>query len=188
MRDVENAEAPGGEAAHQVAQGGHLVFGERGRGLVHHEDADVGGERLRHLDDLLPRDGEFADGRSRADADGAEVVEQPGGPPFHRRPVDEAEALRLPAEEDVLGHGAVRQECQLLVDDADARRLGLRRVAERPGHAVDFDAPAVGSVLAAEQFHESRLAGAVLADDGVDLTGEQIERDVMENSVAEEAL
>ena len=47
--------------------------------------------------------------------------------------------------------------------------------------AVDLDAPAVGRVHPGEQLDQRGLAGAVLADDGDDRAGGQVEADVVEH-------
>ena len=53
----------------------------------------------------------------------------------------------------------------------DAPLLRLARVAEADFFAVEEDRPGVGLIGAGEDLHQGALAGAVLADDGMDLTG-----------------
>lgn len=57
------------------------------------------------------------------------------------------------------------------MNDDDAERLGIIDVAELPLLAVIDDAAVVVAVGidAAQHFHQGRLAGAVLADQGMDL-------------------
>ena len=77
---------------------------------------------------------------------------------------------------------------QFLIDHADAAGLGVGRRAEahdlaraartRPRRALD----------AAEDFHQRALAGAVLAEQPVDLAGQQLEIDPAERDGAAEPL
>ena len=118
----------------------------------------------------------------------ADLLEQRRRLALHRAAVDDAARGRLAAEEHVLGHRAVGQQVELLVDDPDAGGLRRVRVAERDLLAVDADRPVVGRVDAGEHLHQRRLAGAVLADDRVDLAGAQVEVDAVQHLDADEAL
>ena len=86
-------------------------------------------------------------------------------------PVDDAEPGRLVAEEHVLGDRQERHERQFLVDDDDPEVLGLGDVAERHRLALVEDVARVGPVRVdtRQHFHQRRLAGTVLAADGMDL-------------------
>ncbi len=89
---------------------------------------------------------------------------------MRRAPVDAAPpGGRLVAEDDVLGHGAERDEVQLLVDRGDAAGLRLAGACERDSAAVEGDRPLVARVDAGEDLDERRLSGAVLADEAVHL-------------------
>jgi hypothetical protein len=102
--------------------------------------------------------------------------------------VDEAEAVGLAAEVDVLGDVAVRQQVELLVDDADAGALGIERVRERDAASEQRDLALVGVVRAAEDLHQRRLAGAVLADQRVHLADAAVEVDAVDRGDGAEAL
>ena len=111
--------------------------------------------------------------RPRAGRRGSMCDAEPGeerlGLGVHRRPVDAATgAERLAAHEDVLGDRQVGEERRLLVDDRDARGLGLRGRAEVDRLAVEQQLAAVAAVHAGDDLDQRRLAGAVLADEGVD--------------------
>ena len=82
------------------------------------------------------------------------------------------QARGLLVGEQVGQDGALREEAQLLVDDADARAAGILRRARSVTAAPDTHiVPRSGSDRAGEDLHERGLAGAVLAHDGVDGAG-----------------
>ena len=107
----------------------------------------------------------------------------------HPAEVDEAEPVRgLAAEEDVAGHAHQRDEVDLLVDRGDPGLLGLERAGEGTGSPAEPQFALVGPVHAGQDLDEGRLAGAVLADERVHLTGAQGEGDVVEGEDAGERL
>jgi ABC-type sugar transport system ATPase subunit len=107
---------------------------------------------------------------------------------LHRTGVDEPESSRLAADIEILRHRQVRQEIHLLVDGADAQLLGVHGVAHRHGFAVKFDGPAVGLVDAGQHLDQRRLAGAVLAEQGMDFALAHREVDTVKSFQAEKAL
>ena len=74
----------------------------------------------------------------------------------------------LAAEDDVLPHREVVGQHEVLEDHADAGLDGVGRRAEVALPPFDDDRALVGPVGAVERLHQRRLAGPVLADDGVD--------------------
>src|SRR5260370_25724607 len=70
---------------------------------------------------------------------------------------------------------------------ADTERCDrvLRQVEQRP--ALELDAAAVGMVESAQTVEERRLAGAVGTDEAADLTGGDLEGDVVQRDDAAEA-
>ena len=90
---------------------------------------------------------------------------------------------------DVLRDGALGQQVELLVDDADAGPLGVARAAERPRlRRRTRRVPSSGRVHAGDDLHQGGLAGAVLTDDGVHLARPHVEVDAVEDAYAEERL
>ena len=73
------------------------------------------------------------------------------------------------SDDDVLRDGQVRKHIELLVDDADAQALRVEGARDGSGLAVDGDGTAVRSDGAREDLGERALAGAVFADQRVDL-------------------
>ena len=68
---------------------------------------------------------------------------------------------------------------EVLVHHADARRERGARVAGRQRRAHDLDGARVGDVVAEEDVHQRRLAGAVLAEERDDLALAQGEADAV---------
>ena len=135
-------------------------------------------ERLEDLDALLGADGEVLHERVRVDRElealreladallGLVVVEQ------------QTVACRLLAEHDVLGDRHDRNEHEVLVDHPDPAARSRRSASSiRTGFALDDDLALVRRVEAVEDVHQRRLAGAVLAEEGVHLAGKQVEVD-----------
>ena len=103
--------------------------------------------------------------------------------------VDQATgATWLVTEEDVLGDGEGRDEAELLEDHADAEGSGVVGRADLDRRAVDRDLPFVRRVDPLQDLHQGRLAGAVAADQGVDLALAQVEIDPVQDADAGEAL
>ena len=158
----------------------HLVGRERGSRFVEDEHPSLDRQRLRDLDQLLVGHRQAADGRVDVELH-LELIEQGLGRAPRGTPVDRAEATgRGVADEDVLGDRQVREEPRLLVDDCDPQRASVRRAGDLHRFTVEPDRPAVGLMDAGEDLDQRALAGAVLADQRVDFTGKEVERDVVE--------
>jgi hypothetical protein len=104
--------------------------------------------------------------------------------------IDEAESGHLVPEEDVLGDGELRDDCQFLVHDDDALCLALCERSELHVPSIECDRPLERAVRmhAAEDLHERRLPRAVLAADRMDLTASHLERNVIQRRHAAESL
>ena len=80
VRDVDDGHALGGQPLDRGEERVDLAGGERGRGLVHDQQARVAVERLRHLDHLLLGDTQRRDGTPGVDAH-ARAPRAAGAPP-----------------------------------------------------------------------------------------------------------
>src|SRR5579871_4021462 len=76
----------------------------------------------------------------------------------------------------------------MLVDHADAKRLGVARVADGDFLAVDPQLSAIGDVEAHDALDEGRLARAVLTEKGVKRAHRDRHRHVLECAQGAEAL
>ena len=81
--------------------------------------------------------------------------------------------------------GTRRSSCGMVTMPAAIASCGLAKVA---APAVDQDNAAVGTMHAAKDANERRLAGAVLADDGVDFADGDVEVDAGERHGGAEML
>ena len=105
----------------------------------------------------------------------------------HPRPVDE-QVLVAVGDEDVLGDVEVREDEGLLVDRGETVGLRLLGVREVNRSALHPDLALVALLDAGQDLDEGRLAGAVLADEGVDLARVERKGHVLERLRHVEAL
>ncbi len=99
-----------------------------------------------------------------------------------------ADRRRL-AEKDVLRHVELRHEAQLLADEADAERQRMARPLD-PDRAepVDLDRACVGRHDSEHHLHQGRLAGAVLAQERMDLAAASVRSTPVQHADAAEGL
>ncbi len=96
-----------------------------------------------------------------------------------RGPVHARErAAGLDAQREVLGDRQIGEERRVLMDGDHAQPSRLDRREAVDGLAVDDDGAAVGRGRAGEDPHQRGLAGAVFADERVDLARAHVERGV----------
>ena len=168
------------QLAHHAEELFGLVRVEARRRLVEDEDPrrrDV--KRPADRRHLLDRDRIGAQGLRHVDLD-VEVVEDPGGPAVHRPPIDPTPAPRRAPDQDVLGHRKVRAEIDLLVDGADPDGLGVLGGSDVDVLPVEGDGAGIRPLDAGQDLDQRGLAGAVLADEGVDLAWCQVEVHALE--------
>src|SRR5581483_8239396 len=170
VRDVDDRDAVAPKLADDLEQAVGLDARQGRRRLVHHDQPRVADERAQDLDLLLVGHAQRLDARRRrrleADARG-ELPE----PRALVAAVEEPAAARFGAEEDVVENGHRRRERELLVDQRDPMPDRVARRAEAHRTPVDDDLARVGRHSAGDDLPERRLAGAVLADERVDLAG-----------------
>ena len=160
---------------------------EQGGRLVHDQDAGLPVERLGDLDELLLGNRQRRDLGIDRELD-TQRVEDLARPGLDRRPVHGPSLGGQVAEEDVLGDGEVAGEVELLVDGRDAQRLGVVRAADLDGLSLEQDLPLVLAVRTREDLDQGRLAGAILAEEGVDLALLDRQLDAFERPDAGERL
>src|SRR5262245_33355792 len=143
---------------------------ERRRGFVQDEQLRLDRQRLRDLDDLAFGQAEVFDRRVGRYLQ-LELIEQFLRPGVQLAPIDQAERAeppRLAPDEDVFGDRQVRRQAQFLMHEADAERLGLRRVLRIDLAPVEADLAAVLPHDSGEDLHQRGFARAVFANQGMD--------------------
>ena len=187
MGDVDDADAAGRDLAHHDEQPLDLGGGERRRRLVHDEDLRSVGERLGDGDDLPSPDRQLAHGLVDADV-GADDADSRQRLLAHGRAVEHAAARELPPKKQIGGDVEARHEVELLEDGGDARGLRGARIVEANGPPLQKHFASVRSEDAGEDVHERRLAGAVLAEEGMNLAALEVEIDAAQSLHAAEML
>ena len=186
MRDVDDADAARGDLAHDLEQPFDFGRGQRRGRLVHDEDARGIGQRLGDGDDLAPADRQFADRLIDVDvdADGLEPLRA---------------ARRIAARSSTPARVSSRPRKRLAVTSRPGTRssswkivatpaaCAARGSAKRTG-AVDQHLAGVRLDHAREHVHQRRLAGAVLAEQRMDLAAVEIEVDAAQRLDAAETL
>ena len=187
VADEEHRDALGSELPQRRKQLVDLLGHEHRCGLVEDQDASAAVENLQDLDPLAVADAEIADqglGLHVEPVDSAELGDAVGRLPE----VDPQQGPRLVTEDHVLLDGQIVREHEVLMHHADADRDRITRRLEALLDASDGDRALVRSLLAVEDLHERRLAGAVLAHDRVDRTGGDREVDAVIGHHAGKAL
>ena len=106
-----------------------------------------------------------------------------------RAPIDEARASRWRlAKKDVLGYRQLWNQVELLIDHPDAERQRIARALDIHSVAVDSNLAAVFAVRTAEDLHQRRFAGSVLAEQHVHFAGVQRQVDAVERDDAGKCL
>jgi hypothetical protein len=178
--------ATGGERPHRGEKAHSLLVGEDRRRLVEDEDA---GARQQHLDDLDPlplRNRQFVDAAAGIDRK-AEL-----GGLGRDLSLDLAKTRReTPApigEQHVFGDGERLHQLEFLVHHSDAASHRIARAGEHDLFAVNEEPPGLRGVEAGGHVHQRRFAGAVLAQERVDLAGVGREIGVVEGKKSVERL
>ncbi len=185
VRDVDNAHSALAQPPDHRKQLVNLAVGQGGRGLVHDQHLGVDGERLGHLDHLLLGHTEVGH-----DAGGVHVhIERVQHLPalvLHRLVVHH-EAKRwlssgIAAQVDVLSDVEVRYQVELLVNGADAELLGMSRTVDAYLLTLDLDLARIRHISASQHLHERGLAGTVLTQQDVHLSGEEVKAHVLKGA------
>ena len=162
MRDVNDADAAAAEVPHDLEQRFRLLGRQAGRGFVHDQQPRVDRQGFGDLDQLLLADGQVADQRAGRDIESH--APQHGGRFAADRPaVQNAQAVRFPAQEDVRPNVQVVGQIQFLVNQSNpARRRGPHRI-QMQGLAVEQQLARIRRQDAGQDLHQRALARPVLA-------------------------
>ncbi len=163
-----------------------LVGRQHARRLVEDQDAPPEEELLEDLDFLLLARGQRANRSIEVDPKRHLAQKR-----LHRLtldvPADHGGQIVL-AEDEVLGHGHARHQREMLVHHAEPEAVSVARPGDVVLLAIDQHVSGVGAVVAHHALHERALPRPVLAEDRVEGTRREPERDVIERGQRSEAL
>ena len=174
VRDVEDRTTFAGQPAQRLEQDGHFLRRQdRGR-LVHDDQTRVLQQAAHDLNPLALADGEIADHAVRVQLQAVAA-----------RDVDDTAAqvalrqLRRDAERNILGDAQGFEQREMLEDHADAFGPCLRGPVRGKGPTAQRHRAGVGPQDAVDNLHQGGFAGAVFAQQGMDLALADVERDVI---------
>ncbi len=183
MRHDHHGAARIRHAAQRRVERLRLSRGQGRRGLVEDDDTGVAREGAHDLEVLPVADAEALDGGVPVDG-GSDRARHRVRPGPRSRAIQPAERLHgLRAEHHVLERGQRRREREVLLHHAHGAPEGPGERRPKGAHRA-----LVGWEQSRGDPEQRRLAGAVLADDGVDLPDLERQRDVVDGEHRAEAL
>ena len=178
-----------GEPSRELEQPLRLARRQCRRGLVENEDAGLLRQPLGDLDDLAFGKAESAQFLAGIERRKAIAREERLGPAAHLAPVDGAQKrARLPPEPDVALDRQVGNGRKLLEDRDDTAGAGGVGIGGAVVLAIQSDPPLVLAEDPGQDLDERALAGAVLAEQCVHLSGRCGEAGLVQRDDAAEPL
>ena len=163
-----------------------MVCNGSGR-LIENKDPGGEGDRPGDLDKLDLRRTQVRESFSRRDRKGERRQYVPGSC-VQMTEIDDTKPRRFfVPEKNVFRHRHVRHKIRLLVDRADPLSLRIQRRVECLRSARQKNRPRIPAQHAGKNAHEGRLAGPVLAHDGMDLPLHHAEADIIKSNRSAEA-
>ena len=181
--DEDDAETPRLEIGEDREETIDLCRIQARRRLVENQNLAGNIDGPGDRDDLANRDGIGRQKRRNVDRQ-AVALKDLARAPVDGAAVDEAEALGLATEKQIFRNGEVRQEIDLLIDRADAERLGMHDVAGIDRRAIEAHLPAIPAIGTGQNLDEGGFPRPVLAEQSVDLAGTEIEIDLVQRGHA----
>ena len=168
VADEHHGAALVAQTAQQVDQLGHLVGSQRGGGLVEDQHLGTAVEGLEDLHPLAGPHGQVSDPAAGVDAEavaGGQLGDVGRSPVEVEQP---AAPQRLAPQHQVLGHGEVGDEAEMLLHHAYAQVEGVAGRVDHHLPARDLDGAGCGGGQPEQHLHQGGLARAVLAEQAVD--------------------
>ena len=188
MRDIDNAAPLGFQLTDHAEQGFGFGIGQGVGRFIHNDDLRLEAQHLRDLHHLLIADGKVAH-QSVALKAQIQLRQQFVRFGIHGFPVDFAKPVHeLTAEEDVLRNGELRDQVQLLVDDANARFLRGFRAVEGGLFTQPQQRTGIALIDPGQHFHHGGFARAVFAHQRHYAPGIDVQRRAREGFNARERL
>ena len=191
MADIDDRNALGPQLVHDGEQSFHLGGGQGGCGFVQDQHLAVRGNGLGDLHELHLGDAEGAQLSLRVVVQ-VDLLQHLGSILVHFFMVDDCDGShlfgRIAANIDVLADAALRDGLQLLVDHGDAPVQGIQGAFDLNRLPLIDDLAFVHMINAEHAFHQSGLAGAVFAHQGMDGAGAKLKLCVVQRLNAGEGL
>ena len=173
--NIDNGDASRCAGAQKRKQPLHLALAERFRRLIEDQHARLEQQGFGDLDDMPLRNRQLGKPVVRMDrhAAGSDLRQGFG----HLTRIGQA---GVEAQRDILAHRQVRRQRRMLVNHGHAE------TTHRSGRGISNDGPvendlaAIGAHDSGGNIDEGRLARAVLADDGMDLTGNERQAHILQ--------
>ena len=174
MGNVNDTDTGCLQVADDLEQQARFLLGQRRRRLIHDEHFGIERKRLGDFHHLALRNGKSAHQRIRMNID-AEAIETAFGIGTQFLAIDQKTFSRFARKIDVFGNAQMRNEIEFLVNDGDAGGFRFERRGILDLVALMQHRTAGRLIDAADDLHQRRLAGTVLAADGVNFAGAQVE-------------
>ena len=178
MGNEEDGLSLGRQILHDLEELFDLLRRQNGRRLVEDEDLIVAIEHLEDLGALLHADRDVLD-----QCIGVNVQAVALGELQHLLArvhlLQKAALVRLDAEDDIVENREALDELEMLVHHADAQCICIVGVVDLDLNTVFLDGAFLRLIQAEEHTHERGFSRAVFAEQGVNLTVLQLERDVI---------
>jgi hypothetical protein len=177
MGHVEDRDAAVAQIVEHAEQMVGLGGRERGRRFVEHEHAAIESQGSRNLNELAVRGGEPFHRRLGCERQMEAREQLPCAQTHLALEQDPSAPRQFAPGEDVAGDGEVGERHHLLIHHPDPMHQRVTGSRQRQPLIVQPNLPFVWRDDAGEDFEERRLAGAVLAHQGVRLAGSHAEAD-----------
>ena len=167
------------QAAQYVEQRVGFLGRQQGGGFIEDENIRLAVQQLDDLHPLALADGQLVHQRVRVHLQAVgrgQLADTAGGLLLFQAA---AAGLDLLTQGDVLRHGQVGDQHQLLMYHADAMGNGVGGAFQRHGLAGEVQPALIGLLDAVEHLHQRAFPRAVLSQKGVDLAAPQGEVDVV---------
>ena len=178
MGDKDDRLALALEVLHDDHQFVDLLRRQDSRRLVEDQDVVVLVEHLQDLYSLLHTHGDVRDSGIAVDIQAIALAQ---GKHLLARflHLQDAVLCGLDAEDDVLEHGEVLHQHEVLMNHADTQRIGRARIFDLCLFAIHEDLALFRLIKAEQDAHQRRFTGAVLAQKGVYLAIADAQGDVV---------
>jgi len=185
MADEDDRVAAGDHALQRGDELSDLLRRQHRGRLVENQDARTPIEHLQDLDALLLADAELPDLGPGIDLQPILLLQRQDALVEFGHIEDEPRGVQ--AEDDILRHGLGGNQHEVLMDHAQAGRDRIARGPETDALAFHVDRAGFRLVEAGQHVHQGALAGAILAQQRVDLALAQVEIDMIVGKYAGEA-